>query len=83
MSRYGNGHSSLTRSITLVAVCLFLVNAIDWADPSGSLNPPQTINTTLAAESRLKPFFEKHGLDFRNLAAVIYAAGKLRDLYVL
>ncbi len=52
--------------------CLFLADSITWADPSSA--------TTLAAESRLKPFFEKHGLDFQNLATVVYTAGKLRDL---
>ena len=59
-------------------VCLFLVNDIAWADPSRLLNPSQS--ATLAPQSRFKPFFEKHGLEFQNLVAVSEAAGKLRNL---
>ncbi len=59
---------------------LLLFNDISFAFTdrlNESLNPHNT--TTLAAESRLKPFFEKHGLDFQNIFTVLYAAGKLKD----
>ena len=67
-----NNHSVLSKTIALAILCLFLVNDIAWADTSAT--------TSLAAESRLKPFFEKYGLDFQNLATVVYTAGELKDL---
>lgn len=60
-------------------LCLFLANGIAWTGPSSfSDNPPSAY--TLAAASRLSPFFEKNGLDFRTMATVIYAAAALKDL---
>jgi len=65
--------------MTLFAVCLFLVNDIDWATPSGYPNSLEII-TTLAAESRLKPFFEKHDLGFQNIFSVYCVTAELRNL---
>lgn len=35
---------------------------------------------SLSPESRFKPFFERHGLDLQNMAALYYASGQLREL---
>ena len=72
-------NTTLYKSIALVMTCLILINDIAWADPSLSAKPSQ--NATLAAESRFKPFFEKHGLEFQNLNTVISTAVKLRNLF--
>ncbi len=69
---YRARYSILYKAITSLLVCLFLVNNVAWADTSST--------STLAAESRLKPFLEKHGLDFQNAATVMLAAGQLRDM---
>ncbi|NQT22014.1 MAG: hypothetical protein HQ579_01095 [Candidatus Omnitrophica bacterium] len=58
------------KAIAIGLVCLFAFNSISWSRPE----------STLAAQSRLKPFFEKHGLGFQNIATVIYAAGELKNL---
>lgn len=71
MKTYQRKHRACIKATTLAMVCLFLINSIAWADPS---------STNLSAESRLKPFFEKHGLDFQNIATVVYTADKLKDL---
>ena len=77
MLAYKNRYSILYKVIALAIVCLFLVNDAAWAQNYSNFNPS---NTTLAAQSRLKPFFEKRGLDFQNMTSVIYAAGKLKEL---
>lgn len=79
MFLYKNRYSILYKAITTVIVCLFLVNDIVWAQPT-SYNPS---NTTLAAQSRLKPFFEKHGLGFQDIAGVVMAAGELKNLIMV
>ncbi|NQT22929.1 MAG: NAD(P)-dependent oxidoreductase [Candidatus Omnitrophica bacterium] len=68
----------ILRVVSIGVVCLFVVNSFVWA------NPPQVdpTRTSLGPESRLRPFFEKHGLDFRNISTVIYAARRLRDLII-
>ncbi|MFC1576353.1 patatin-like phospholipase family protein [Candidatus Omnitrophota bacterium] len=63
-------HSKISRAIAIALVCLFAFNSIAWSLPEH----------TIAAQSRLKPFFEKHGLRFQNIATVTYAAGELRNL---
>lgn len=73
--RYGR----LLKAIAAAVVCTFLVNDIAWADsPPDLFNPLQS--ATLAPESRLKSFFERHGLDFKNTATVMLAAGQLRNM---
>jgi len=72
-------YTILFKAIALTLACLMLANDIAWSDPSGPTRYPQS--ATLAAESRLKPFFEKHDLEFKNLATVISATIKLRNLF--
>lgn len=67
----------LIKGIAALLVCLCIVNETGGANFSPSVIPFQA--ATLAVESRLKPFFEKHGLDFRVMATVAYAARTLRD----
>lgn len=67
------------RAIALIVVLFMLVNDIAWAEPAPLFKPKEN-PFTLAAESRLNPFFKEHGLDFRNIAQVMYVAGKLRDI---
>jgi len=66
-------HSICFKTVAIIIVCLLLLNDLSWAIPQGYNS------STLAAESRLKPFFEKHRLDFKNLFLVHYVAGKLRE----
>lgn len=67
------------KAIIASLAVLFLFNDMAWAiAPDKSLQP----SSTLSAESRFKPFFTKHGLDFQNLTAVIYAARVLKELIV-
>jgi len=75
-----NNYRYWFKFISLTLVCLFLFNELGWAELSKPLTTLQT--TTLAAESRLKPFFERHGLNFQNIATVAYTAGRLRDLVI-
>ncbi|MCX5678373.1 MAG: ARMT1-like domain-containing protein [Candidatus Omnitrophica bacterium] len=72
-------YSILFRAIALFVACLFLANDISWAVPSSYSNYLET-TTTLAVESRLKPFFEKHGLDFQNMFSVYCVTAELRNL---
>ncbi len=69
-------YSIIFRAIAQLLVCLFLVNDLSWAAPS--YTTPQ--QTTLAPELRLKPFFEKHGLDFKNIFSVYLVSAELRNL---
>ncbi len=71
-----NRYSVLSKAIAVALVCLFLVNDIAWSNPIDH----SSSNATLAAQSRLKPFFEKYGLDFQNIFAVSCAAGELRKI---
>lgn len=78
MIEYRNRHSIWCKAIVIGVVCLFLVNSISYAEPLTC----KASKTTLAAESRLSLFFEKHGLDFRNIYTVISAARRLRKLII-
>jgi len=60
----------ILRVIVIGMVFLVCFNTVSWTLPEFNL----------AAMSRLRPFFERHGLDFRSIATVMYAAGKLNDL---
>ncbi|MDP8298295.1 MAG: hypothetical protein P9L88_00080 [Candidatus Tantalella remota] len=62
----------LTKVVALAVVFAYLGNNIVWAES------PRTY-TNLATGSRLKPFFEEHGLSFMNLYAVATAAAQLRE----
>jgi len=64
------------RIIAAAMVCLFLAHDIAWADSFAQ----DLKSSTLSPQSRLKPFFEKNGLDFKNMAATIYVAGSLQKL---
>ena len=74
-------YSTLFKAITLVLVCLFVINDIAWAQNSSGYSSSSS-SSTLATQSRLKPFFEKYGLDFQNIATVSYVAGELRKMVV-
>jgi len=76
MIGFKSKHSICFRTIALILVCLFLVNDLSWAAPSYN----SSFQTTLAPELRLKPFFEKHGLDFKNIFSVYLVAAELRNL---
>jgi len=75
---YKNRYSILFKTITAILVCLFSVNDLSWAAPS--YNP--SAQTTLAAQLRTKPFFDKWGIDFRGGWAASCAAVELRNLFV-
>lgn len=71
----------LYKAIALAIVCLFLVNDIAWAQNYSNYHPS---NTTLAAQSsfnRITPFFEEHGLEFKNRAGLICVAIRLNKLF--
>lgn len=76
--------SILFRSITISLVCLFIASDITWAQacPSSSYGPSSNA-TTLAVQSRLKPFFEKYGIDFQSIALVAMAANKLKNSIIV
>jgi len=78
---YNNKHSILFKAVAIAIVCAFLANDISWAQPSGYNTPQQS---TLAVQSRFKPFFvnNKIDLDFQTLVAVTCAAGELRKLLI-
>jgi glyoxylase-like metal-dependent hydrolase (beta-lactamase superfamily II) len=64
----------LLKSVVLMVSCVFFIDAAAYAAPT------QFNATTLAAESRLKPFFQERGLEFMNRFAVHVAAARLREL---
>ncbi|MDP3730534.1 MAG: hypothetical protein Q8R14_03300 [Candidatus Omnitrophota bacterium] len=74
---YRSKYSILYKAIAIAMVCLFLVNDIAWAAPPDRISYEQT---TLAAESRLKPFSEAHRLDFRNTVTAAYIAKEIKTL---
>jgi anaerobic magnesium-protoporphyrin IX monomethyl ester cyclase len=76
---YKNRYSILFKAITLVLVCLFIINNSAWAQISDSYS---SSNATLAAQSRLKPLFEKYGLGFQYIATVMMAASEIKNLLV-
>ncbi|MFA5143847.1 MAG: hypothetical protein WC522_06760 [Candidatus Omnitrophota bacterium] len=61
-------------------MCTFLVNDLAWAQPSSGYTSSNT--TTLAAQLRSKPFFDKWGMDFRTGFTASYAAVELRNLFI-
>ena len=63
-------YSVIFKAVAMGMVCLFTFNSISWSLPG----------STLAAQSRLKPFFKRHGLGFQNIATVVYVSGRLKDL---
>jgi hypothetical protein len=65
------------KAIAITLVCLFAANNISWAE-SACYNSAKT--STLAVNSRLKPFSEKHGLDFQNTVTATYIAKELKGL---
>jgi len=73
---YKNRYSVLFKAIVIVLVCLFIVNDIAWTRPA---NQSFSIST-LAVQSRLNPFFEKYGLNFRKIVTVSYVASELRKM---
>lgn len=73
-------YNILFKAIAIALVCLCVFNDVSWSlqsDPGIT-----TEQSTLAAQSRLKPFFETHGLEFQNMASVIMAAGTLKGLVI-
>lgn len=78
MFSYKTTCSILFKVTAITLVCLFISNDISWA--SQYLPDLAAEQSTLAAESRIKPFFEKHGLEFQNMAIVIMVTGKLKSL---
>lgn len=75
MAIYKNRHSLWLKTMAMVVVCLFLVNDIMYAQPD-------LAKSTLSPQSRLKPFFEKHGLELQNIATIIMAASELKGLVI-
>lgn len=75
MNIHKNERRAMLKAMTMVVVCLFLANSISWAYP-------ETVKSTLAPQSRLKPFFEKYGLEFQNIATVAMAADRLNEMVV-
>ncbi|MBL7158605.1 MAG: hypothetical protein ISS91_03765, partial [Candidatus Omnitrophica bacterium] len=63
-------HRLWFKAIAAALVCLFTFNTISWSLPE----------STLAPYLRLAPFFEKNKLDFQDRAALICAAGELKEL---
>ena len=63
------------KAIAIGVLCLFLVNDIAWANPQDHNSSEQT---TLAAELRLKPFFEANKLGFQNIFSFYYVSSELR-----
>jgi len=73
---YKSRYSLLFKATGWVLVCLLLANDISWASPPDP-NPPQS---AIAAQSRFKPFFEKHGLEFQNISTVVFVTSELKNL---
>jgi signal transduction histidine kinase/radical SAM superfamily enzyme YgiQ (UPF0313 family) len=77
-----NKHTSINKIISTLLVCLFLLNDISWAIPQGYSSPEQA---TLAIESqfnRITPFFKANELNFEDRADFLYAAVKLKKLFI-
>lgn len=74
-------HNLLFRPIAIVLACLFLADSTFCAEISAPFSVSAT-KSTLAAESRVKPFLDANALDIKNVFAVAYAAGRLRELLI-
>jgi len=70
----------IIKAISVVAVCLFIVNQACWGDTCSSAVALVRDTSTLAPELRFKPFSEKHGLAFENVAKMYLAAGRIKNL---
>jgi predicted amidophosphoribosyltransferase/phosphoglycolate phosphatase-like HAD superfamily hydrolase len=77
--RYKN--SLLFKAIAIALVWLFLFDSVSYAEISA---PSSASKSTLAAESRIKPFFDANNLDlnFQNRWSVISAVQELRKLLI-
>lgn len=64
------------KAIALAVAFVFLAGSV--ACPASFQYEPKT--ATLSPQSRMQPFFEKHGLEFQNVAAVVMAASELKKL---
>lgn len=69
--------SLIYRALSLAIACLFLADDLSSRYAHNLSNPADT--NTLAAESAFNPFLRKTGIDFRNIALTIAAAGEIRD----
>lgn len=81
MSVYSTKFNILIKSIAISLILAFIFEPIAYAQ---DLPASHSIisQATLAAELRLKPFFEANKLEFQNMFGVIYAARRLRELLI-
>lgn len=65
------------RFISAVLACLFLLNDFSWALPASN----QAVQkSTLAPELRLKPFYDRHKMDFNSAYSLYSAALNLKKI---
>ena len=69
----------ITKIISITLMCLFVVKQIGGMDLYAESSFRQEISA-LAPESSLHPFFKRHSLDLNNVAVVLYATKKLKEL---